>query len=55
MAGTLVLVKFDESKSLVMSSLNENDFSVKVTGCVGVPLYRIYPRKTAWRTEKPEV
>jgi len=27
----------------------------QVTGCVGVPLYRIYPRKTAWRTEKPEV
>merc|ERR1712223_2016604 len=23
----------------------------QVTGCVGVPLYRIYPRKTAWRTE----
>jgi len=21
---------------------------------VGVPLYRIYPRKTAWKTEKPE-
>merc|ERR1719350_1932913 len=27
----------------------------QVTGCVGVPLYRIYPRRTAWRTEKPEV
>lgn len=23
-------------------------------GCVGVPLYKIYPRKTQWRTEKPE-
>lgn len=27
----------------------------QVTGCVGVPLYRIYPRKTEWRTEKPPV
>ena len=22
-------------------------------GCVGVPLYKIYPRKTQWRTERP--
>jgi len=28
----------------------------QVTGCVGVPVYRIYPRKTEWRRErKPEV
>ena len=26
----------------------------QVMGCVGVPLYKIYPRKTQWRTEKPE-
>jgi len=26
----------------------------QVTGCVGVPLYRIYPRKTEWRTERPD-
>ena len=23
-------------------------------GCVGVPLYKIYPRKTQWRTVRPE-
>ena len=22
-------------------------------GCTGVPLYKIYQRKTQWRTEKP--
>ena len=22
-------------------------------GCVGVPLYKIYPRKTQWRTVRP--
>ena len=27
----------------------------QVSGCVGVPLYRIYPRKSEWRRErKPE-
>jgi len=25
----------------------------QVSGCVGVPLYRIYPRKTEWRRERP--
>ena len=26
----------------------------QVMGCVGVPLYKIYPRKTQWRTVRPE-
>jgi len=26
----------------------------QVMGCVGVPLYRIYQRKTEWKTEKPD-
>jgi len=26
----------------------------QVTGCTGVPLYKIYQRKTEWKTEKPE-
>lgn len=26
----------------------------QVIGCTGVPLYRIYPRKTPWTTEKPK-
>jgi hypothetical protein len=25
---------------------------VQVSGCVGVPLYRIYPRKTEWVRER---
>jgi hypothetical protein len=25
---------------------------MKVSGCVGVPLYRIYPRKTEWVRER---
>ena len=25
-----------------------------MTGLHQVPLYRLYPRKTQWRTEKPE-
>ena len=36
-------------------SCKQRGCCAQVTGCVGVPLYRIYPRKTAWRTEKPEV
>ena len=23
-------------------------------GCTGVPLYKIYQRKTQWRTERPQ-
>ena len=23
-------------------------------GCVGVPLYKIYPRKTEWKTVRPK-
>jgi len=26
----------------------------QVMGCVGVPLYKIYPRKTQWRTVRPQ-
>ena len=25
----------------------------QVMGCTGVPLYKIYQRKTQWRTERP--